>query len=332
MKKMEIIAEVAQGYEGNKYQARLLAKSAILSGAQSVKFQLIYVNEISTREYKYYNLFKSLEMPLVEWKIISQIVHKSKRKLYFDIYGNKSLAIAKKVLADGVKISTTEFYNWSLIVKAIKNFKKIFISIGGIEMKKIDRLYNYIVENKQNKKVCFLYGFQSEPAKINQSNLLKIKTFKERYNKIEIGFMDHTCGSNEEALYLSLILLGMNVTTIEKHITLDRVLQIEDYISGLSPEKFKAFVNIINFYKKALGSASINKLTKHEKEYHNKAAKMVVANKNLKKNTIIKLKDISLKRTDAKIVGKPIRYLENLIGKKLKKNIAKDKPILLNYI
>ena len=41
---VEIIAEAAQGFEGNPTLAKLLARGAVRAGADAVKFQLIYAD------------------------------------------------------------------------------------------------------------------------------------------------------------------------------------------------------------------------------------------------------------------------------------------------
>ena len=60
--KMEIIAEIAQGYEGDTKLMELLTTGAIESDADAVKYQLVYADELATPDYQYYELFKSLEM------------------------------------------------------------------------------------------------------------------------------------------------------------------------------------------------------------------------------------------------------------------------------
>jgi len=39
---VEIIAEIAQGYEGNSKLSELLVKGALVSGADAVKMQLVF--------------------------------------------------------------------------------------------------------------------------------------------------------------------------------------------------------------------------------------------------------------------------------------------------
>ena len=49
--KIEIIAEIAQGYEGSEKLTNLLTKGAIASNADAVKFQLVYADELATPDY-----------------------------------------------------------------------------------------------------------------------------------------------------------------------------------------------------------------------------------------------------------------------------------------
>ena len=57
--------------------------------------------------------------------------HNSNTHIYFDIYGLKSLFLAKKLKADGIKISISDLYNKPLISKAFKLFDNVLLSISG---------------------------------------------------------------------------------------------------------------------------------------------------------------------------------------------------------
>jgi N,N'-diacetyllegionaminate synthase len=323
--KIQIIAEIAQGYEGNVKLTELLTIGAIASGADSVKYQLVYADELATPDYQYYDLFKSLEMDTAIWKKMSNRIHDNGQKLYFDVFGFDSLAIAHEVSADGVKLSTTEFYNRALIKKALNSFDKVFISVGGIPVDDIDILMKDLL-NDHSEKICLMYGFQAEPTPLEQNNLLKLGSFKDRYPDFEIGFMDHSDGSSEDAYYLSLLAMGMGISVIEKHMTLDHSLKIEDFVSGLAPDKFKKFVKLIRKYEPALGSESLE-LSELENEYRNKAAKSVVALKDLIKGHVLRPTDVSLKRTGTTGGGVPIRLLSDALNRELTVNVKKDHPI-----
>ena len=327
-KKIEIIAEIAQGYEGKKKLLNQLTNEAINLDVNGIKFQLVYADELATRDYKYYKLFKSLEMPINDWMIISKKI-RNKKELYFDIFGEKSLKIAKKLKADGVKLSTTEFYNENLIIKSLKFFKKVILSIGGLPIDEIKRLEKKIL-HKYKKKIILIYGLQSEPTEIFQNNFLKLKALMYEFKNYKFAFMDHSHGGKHEALYTSLLALGNGINMIEKHFTLDRKKKIEDYISGLTKNKFKKFINIIRFYERSLGSYSFE-LSEQEKLYAKKALKVVVAKKNLKKGKKITNQDLVLKR-----IGSSSLYcmykIENIVGKKINREVRMDQPIFKRYI
>src|SRR3989344_5652503 len=137
-KHIEIIAEAAQGYEGDPKLTSLLTTGAIESQAYAVKFQLVYADELSTPDYHFYPAFKQLEMPKEIWENVVNQIHEAGKKVYFDVYGEKGLELAKDLRADGIKLSTTEFYNKDLVQKALQvGFKKVLISLGGIPIEDI---------------------------------------------------------------------------------------------------------------------------------------------------------------------------------------------------
>ena len=188
---IEIIAEIAQGYEGSSKLAELLTKGAVGAGADSIKIQIVFADELATPDYEYYRFFKSLEMDGKCWAEIVSRIQRSGKKAYFDVFGPKSLLLAKRLGADGVKLSTTEFYNRALIKLAVEKFKRIFISIGGIPVEDIDDLIHTALRD-HIPKCCLMYGFQSEPTPLEQNNLNKLCSYKQCYPDFRLGFMDHS--------------------------------------------------------------------------------------------------------------------------------------------
>ena len=77
---VEIIAEVAQGYEGNQKLAELLTLGAVRSGADAVKFQLVLADELAVPTYEYYDLFKSLEMEFSVWEHVVELIRAEQKK------------------------------------------------------------------------------------------------------------------------------------------------------------------------------------------------------------------------------------------------------------
>ena len=88
---------------------------------------------------------------------------------------------------------------------------------------------------------------------------------------------------------------------------------------------------MIRKYEPALGSESLE-LSELENEYRNKAAKSVVALKDLKKGQVLKPTDVALKRTGTTGGVVPIRLLSDALNRELKVNVKKDHPISENQV
>jgi len=323
--KIEIIAEIAQGYEGNEKLINLLTRGAIASNADAVKFQLVYADELATPDYEYYELFKDLEMDKSIWIDVCNQIHNAGKKVYFDVFGLLSLDVAKEIGADGVKLSTTEFYNNALFDRAIAQFDTLYLSVGGIPVEDIDQKLSAL-SVEQVKKICLMYGFQSEPTPLDQNNLNKLSIFKNRYPNFRVGFMDHSDGALDDAYHLPLVAMGTGIHVIEKHITLDRELEIEDYISGVTPSEFIRFVSLVRRFESVLGVNSLV-LTKQEQTYRNKATKSVVAICDLKAGDTLTLDSVALKRCSKPITKDSILEIEQALGKALNTDINIDSPI-----
>ncbi|MEK6809741.1 MAG: N-acetylneuraminate synthase family protein [Nanoarchaeota archaeon] len=328
MEKIEIIAELAQGYDGDPKLTSLLASGAIESDADAVKIQIVYADELSTPDYHFYNAFKLLEMPKEVWQKTVDKIHQAGKKVYFDVYGEKGLELAKELKADGIKLSTTEFYNKELVQAVLKEgFKKVFISVGGIPLPDIKAFIER--ESLQpGKNICFMFGFQAEPTPLENNNLSRITALQKEFPGFEFGFMDHSLGISEDALNLPLMALSTGISCIEKHLTLDPLLKMEDSISALAPSKFKEFVRIIRKYEPALGISSLT-LTPLEEAYRKKAVKVVVAKDDLPIGTMLTKDKIELKRVNERFKeNKTINSKELVIGKKINKNLFRNDPIL----
>lgn len=322
--KTKIIAEVAQGYEGNLYLAELLARAAINGKADAAKFQLVFADELCVPNYPYYDFFSSLEFSFENWEKITNQVKEAGLEMFFDVYGPKSLDWAHRLGAAGIKISTTDFYNTRLIDMALEKFDQVLISIGGVPQEEFAGLWKRVKPFKD--KITFLHGFQAEPTETHDNHLLRMKKMRELYPGIKIGFMDHSLGTSEEAFHLPLVALGVGVELFEKHISLDPNLEVEDYISALSPTRFKEFVKVIREMEKALGTTSLG-LTEKEKEYKLKAGKVVVADQEIPSGTELRLEHLALKRVSTEPNPDFLRQVDYLIGKKVSKNFSPNNPL-----
>jgi N,N'-diacetyllegionaminate synthase len=139
MNKIEIIAELAQGFEGNSMKARLLIQAAAAAGADAAKFQMVYSDELATSDYKYYDLFKSLEMKDEEWKDLAIYASGLGISLYTDIFGIRSLSLSEEINIPCVKIHGTDIANEFLLRSvASSSIPKVILGAGGAFLNEIE--------------------------------------------------------------------------------------------------------------------------------------------------------------------------------------------------
>lgn len=289
-----IVAEAAQGFEGNPTVARLLVKAAVAGRADLVKFQLVYADELATPQYPYYDLFHSLEMAPAAWKDVAEEAARGKIGLVFDVYGLRSLCQAAELGAVAVKVHATDFFNEPLVAAALATMPRVFFSAGGVT---VDEVAAFLARaGTAAERLTLLYGFQSEPTATADNHLRRLGALREQFPSLALGFMDHADGAADEAGWLGVLALPYGISVIEKHLTLDRGLAMEDHVSALGSRDLARYVARIRAAESALGSPRLD-LSTSEAGYRGRALKVVVAARTLTAGTTLGADDIALLRT-----------------------------------
>jgi sialic acid synthase SpsE len=135
--------------------------------------------------------------------------------------------------------------------------------------------------------------------------------------------MDHSDGDSEYVVTLSAVALGLGVNVFEKHITLDRQLEMEDYVSALGPRDFAAYVKQMHELSLAMGTSDLV-LTEAEQKYRGRAIKRVVARGDLKAGEIASLENIKLSRS-SNMMGAFL--IEDVLNMKLLNAVKKGEGI-----
>lgn len=323
---MKIINEVAQGFEGNIEVSKKLIESAKKSKADYVKFHLIIADEIATEDYKYYKKIEKFEFKFDDWVKVRNLCKKKKLKLCLDIFGSKSLEIAKKLKVDAIKIHPTDINNFEFIRQISKsNLNKIFLGIGGADLKNIKKSCRLL----SNKKVTLLIGHQSYPTPPEDLLLGRIFFLKKKLKneKLLFGYADHSLNF-EMSLLTSSVAYMLGYDFIEKHLTLNQKRKLEDYESAFDYKQMSLFTEYLKKIKKI--SCNINKsykINKSEIDYYNSIKRTMVAIENIPKYSKIKINEnIRFLRT-SKIGGLEQKEFYKYKNKILNKNKNKKQII-----
>lgn len=322
-----IIAELAQGFEGSVVNAKLLLKAAACAGAKAAKFQLVYADELATPNYKYFNLFKSLEMGDDEWSDIAQYSIENNIELQLDIFGVRSLKLAEKIGVKTVKLHSTDIANIGLLKEvAASSINCVLLGAGGAYLSELRNALSILA----NKVVVIMLGFQGYPTPTGSNQINRIKLFKEKLcadTNIKIGFADHSDPDSKLSLVLPALALGAGAEFIEKHLTLGMVLKMEDFESALNPDDFKEFSDLIVLCDQALGEAVFEEclsMSDDELGYRRMIRRNVVAARDLVAGTLLEPTDLVLKRTST---PESIDELGKAYNRRLKNNLSKNAAI-----
>ena len=319
-----VIAEAAQGFEGDVRLTRLLVRAAKAGRADMVKFQLVYADELATPAYEHYELFKSLEMPDDDWFAVAQDAAQAGIGLAFDVFGERSLDLATRLGAGAVKLHATDFFNGPLVAAVLSRAPHVLLSLGGIEYPAIAGMLRG--HDIAADRLTLMFGFQGEPTTIEQNHLARLAALHANFPGRRLGFMDHADGASDEAGWLGVLALPFGVSVIEKHITLDRALELEDWVSALDASAFARYVERIRTAEKALGNPAFE-LSGPEREYGRRAVKSIVAAVPIAAGAPITAADLVALRAPSPAGCTPIRQADRVIGRRARRALAAGQPI-----
>jgi N,N'-diacetyllegionaminate synthase len=325
---IEIIAELAQGFEGRPEQARLLMKAAASAGADAAKYQLVFADELATPDYKYYELFRSLEMADEVWMGLSKYATELGITLQVDIFGSRSLKLAETIGASAVKLHGTDIANLGLLAEvACSAVPKVLLGAGGAWSGEIEQAVSAL----HNKEVVVLLGFQGYPTPTETNQIARVRLLVERltksHPKVSIGFADHASPDSPLRYALAAVAVGAGARVVEKHLTFGQVMKLEDHESALNPDQFLEFTQTLRACSEAMGLAGDAMdfgMSESEQGYRKMIRRHVVAGADLRAGQAISPADLVLKRTSSEQI---MTDLVPIYGRTLKRNLLKNAPL-----
>lgn len=316
-----VIAEIGNNHNGDVDLAIEMIDKAIDIGVDCVKFQMRHINEV----YRKKSLLKSGEDLGTEYIIdllnrfeLSVDEHKKLAKYCNEIgiyymctpWDLKSIEVLESFNVGAYKVASADLTNIPLIHSLIQTNKPLILSTGMSTLEEIKFTANYLDKNKVS--YGLLHCNSTYPAPVQDINLNFLPTLKKIHNTV--GYSGHERGIN---ITLAAVALGASI--VERHFTLDRLMEGPDHAASLEFEEFKSLVLGIREIEKALGSGDSRALSQGEMINRENLGKSLVAAKDLKKGDILKEVDIKILSPGQ---GLSPQNFENLLGKKLHRDIS----------
>lgn len=335
--KFVLIAEIGVNYYdiaaklniSNMEAAKLMIKEAALAGIHAVKFQTYKAGTLAAKASPYY--WDITEEPTrSQYELFCKFDsfgYEEYRELkeYSDEIGIEFLSTAFDFesadyldeLMNVYKISSSDLSNIPFIEYQAKKNKPILLSVGASNEDEIDRALKTIRDNT-DAPVCLLHCVLEYPTPLEDANLLKIASLKERYKDVYIGYSDHTKPTQDCDVIKCAYNLG--AVLVEKHFTLDKTLKGNDHYHAMAPEDAVNILKSIERMDMLRGNGSLRCLETESKARSN-ARRSIVSACDIKAGTVITEDMLTFKRPGTGI--SPDRIGE-VIGKKAVDNIEDD--------
>ncbi len=221
------------------------------------------------------------------------------------------------------KVGSGDILDFVLLDFIAQTEKPIIISSGMSTLKEIDLAINFL--KKRKVQIALLHCVSKYPCPSEELNLNTIKFFQERYN-VPIGFSDHSIGYNS-----AVAAVNIGAVIIEKHFSLSRDFWGSDHKVSMTPNEFKKMVGDIRAEKKIelSGCGQMGKiLNDDEVVFRPLFRKSLMAGEDIPAGTVLKKEMIFAMRPQKYAGGLPSEEYENIIGKKVNKNLKKYDPVI----
>lgn len=220
-------------------------------------------------------------------------------------------------MVDFYKISSSDLSNIPFIKHIAAKGKPMVVSVGAAYLSEVDEAIRAMKEVGNND-ICILHCVLSYPTDPKNANLKIIKTLKEVFPDVKVGFSDHVAPDPTMMTLATAYLLGSEV--IEKHFTLDKTLTGNDHYHSGDPEDFKKARANFEMIDKVLGQPEKTVL-ECEIIPRREARRSLVLTRSMKAGEKITENDIMPKRPGTGISPK---YTDIVLGREVKRDLEED--------
>ena len=255
-----IIAEIGINHNGSVEIAKQLIGMAKDAGADAVKFQkrtidLVYTKEMldSPRQSPWGTTQRAqkegLEFGIKEYNEIDAYCKEKGIEWFASAWDLESKKFLRQYDCKYNKIASAMIVYEDLLKEVASEKKHTFISTGMTEVKQIDRA----VEIFKNAGCPFelMHCVSTYPMEDEDANLNRIKTLRDRY-KCNVGYSGHEVG-----LAVSYAAAALGITSLERHITLDRAMYGSDQAASVEPAGFRQLIGAVRKIEKAMGDGNM---------------------------------------------------------------------------
>ncbi len=326
-----VIAEIGHNHQGNLQKAKELFRVAKECGANAVKLQkrsnrTLFTRKLYETPYLNENSYgatygehrEALEFGRKEYLELKKYAKELGVTFFATAFDFESADFLAELDMPAYKMASGDLRNTPLLKYVAKIGKPMIVSTGGGSFEDVKRAYETIMPI--NPQLCILQCTASYPTEPEETNLLVIKTLRERFQDIVIGLSDHQNG-----ISMAPVAYVLGARVIEKHFTLNHAWKGTDHAFSLEPIGMQKMIRDLKRIRIALGDG-VKRVYPSESSPLFKMAKKLVAARDLPQGTTLKPTDIAIKSPND---GLPAYYFDGLVGKVTQRPLKEDENFTL---
>ena len=251
-----IVAEVGINHNGNMSICKELIDVAVDSGCDAVKFQKRDINEVYTQEFldshrkspwgsTQREQKMGLEFDADEYQEIESYCKKKNIEWFASAWDVNSQNFLRQFNSKYNKVASAMIVHTELLKEIASEGKHTFISTGMTTYEDIDKAVD--IFKKANCSFELMHTVSTYPMKDEDANLNMISTLRDRY-QCDVGYSGHEVG-----LAVSYAAAALNITSLERHITLSRAMYGSDQSASVEQGGFQNLVGAVRKIERAMG-------------------------------------------------------------------------------
>ena len=278
MNKPKIIVEICQNHNGDRELLKQMIHSAKENGADAVKGQIIFSNDLAPRErfdegweehngvkktikrpyLAEYERMKTLDLEEADYKFFVEECNRVGVTPILTVFSRNRIPLAASLPYKGektVKVASYDCGSYQMISELAERFDHLIVSTGASfddEIKKTAELLK-----SKNKKFTFLHCVTSYPNTATMANLARLEWL--RQFTPSVGWSDHSLIARD-GIKMAKVAVMLGADYVERHFTVLAADQTKDGPVSINPAQLKelsSFAKLLQEEQKSIVAKEI---------------------------------------------------------------------------
>ncbi|RPG99791.1 MAG: N-acetylneuraminate synthase [Candidatus Pelagibacter sp. TMED118] len=273
-----LIAEIGINHNGSLEIAKKLIDEAVYAGFNAVKFQKRTIEKVYSKDdlesfrdspwgKTQRDQKNGLEFNYNDYDEIDSYCKNKKIEWFASAWDLESLSFLDKYNLKYNKIASAMIIDKVFLKKVAEKKKYTFISTGMSSLEDINSAVD--IFKKANCDFELMHCVSSYPCRPEEANLNVIDSLKNKF-KCKVGYSGH-----ENGIVISLAAFTKGISSLERHITLDRTMYGSDQAASLEIRGMRELVSGIKKIKLSFGKSEIGLINDEEYKIAKKLRKHI---------------------------------------------------------